>query len=220
MNANGIRILLIEDNPGDARLIREMLFDGGNSDFALDVADTLNDGLGKLDAQNYDVLLLDLSLPDSFGADTILTARARAPHLPIVVLTGWADESQGLQAMQSGAQDYLVKGEPDSRLLRRAIRYALERHRVEQALRRSEEAYRSLIEDVFRTSVVGVLILDASYHRGMDERGDQHLFRPRQQATSWARMCGCWLRRRSSASSRAKMITRAMCCALTRKACT
>lgn len=163
MNADQIRILLIEDNQGDARLIREMLFDGGHDGFTLDVSGTLSEGLGRLDSQEYDVLLLDLSLPDSFGAETIATARARAPYLPMVVLTGWDDESQGLQALQSGAQDYLVKGEPDSRLLRRAIQYALERHRVELALRRSEEAYRSLIEDVFRTSVVGVLILDASF---------------------------------------------------------
>lgn len=163
MNADLIRILLIEDNLGDARLIREMLFEGGEQGFSLDLCGALGDGLSSLEAGNYDLLLLDLSLPDSFGVETLLTARARAPHIPIVVLTGWDDESQGLLSMQSGAQDYLVKGEPDSRLLRRAIRYALERHRAEQALRKSEEAYRSLIEDVFRTSVVGVLILDADY---------------------------------------------------------
>jgi PAS domain S-box-containing protein len=109
------------------------------------------------------VLLLDLSLPDSSGVETLLTARLHAPNIAILVLTGWDDETLGIQAAQMGAQDYLVKGEPDSRLLRRAIRYAWERNRVEQALRRVEESYRSLIEDVFRTSVVGVLILDANY---------------------------------------------------------
>lgn len=157
-----IRVLLVEDNPGDARLIREMLREARDA-FALHTTGTLREALDALHTQPFDVVLLDLSLPDSFGVETVQTACAAAPDLPIVVLTGFNDEQSGLQAVQAGAQDYLLKGETSSYILSRAIRYALERHRAEVALRRSEEEYRSLINDVFNTSTVGVLILDREF---------------------------------------------------------
>lgn len=155
-----IRILLIEDNPGDARLIREMLIGQGSLEFALTRVETLGDAIQQSQQEPCDVILLDLSLPDSTGIDTLLKALNTIPDKAIIVLTGFDDQRLGVQAVQMGAQDYLVKDDIDSKLLRRAIRYAIERHRTETALRRSEEAYRSLIDDVFDTSMVAVIILN------------------------------------------------------------
>jgi signal transduction histidine kinase/CheY-like chemotaxis protein len=155
-----IRILLIEDNPGDARLIREMLIGQGSLEFSVMRVETLGEAVQYSHEQPVDVILLDLSLPDSTGIDTLLKALTDIPDTAIIVLTGFDDQRLGVQAVQMGAQDYLVKDDIDSKLLRRAIRYAIERHRTETALRRSEEAYRSLIDDVFDTSMVAVIILN------------------------------------------------------------
>ncbi|MBC8171762.1 MAG: response regulator, partial [Anaerolineae bacterium] len=157
---NAIRILLIEDNPGDARLIRTMLLDQGSTDFALHCVETLQEAVLYSQEQSVNVILLDLSLPDSFGIDTLLKALNDMPDKAIIVLTGFDDQRLGVQAVQMGAQDYLVKDDIDGKLLRRAIRYSIERHRTETALRRSEEAYRSLIDDVFDASMVAVIILN------------------------------------------------------------
>ncbi|HEX2619718.1 MAG TPA: response regulator, partial [Phototrophicaceae bacterium] len=163
-NDNLIRALLIEDNRGDARLIREMLAQARQVTIRLDIMETLNDGLLQLAETGYayDIILLDLTLPDSMGLDTLINVRTHAPDVAIIVMTGTDDENLGIQAVRHGAQDYLIKGDVDTRLLQRAIYYAMERHRSEAALRRSEEEYRSLINDVFDTSLVGVIIMDRS----------------------------------------------------------
>lgn len=158
--AQPLHVLLIEDNAGDARLIREMLREGNDDDIALEVASTLRDGLVRLNAARFDLVLLDLSLPDSFGVETLHKVNQSETHVPIVVLTGYDDKQIGIQAVQAGAQDYLIKNSISADLLLRAIHYAIERHRVEEAIRRSEQEYRSLIDDVFETSVVVVIILD------------------------------------------------------------
>lgn len=164
MTQQPIHVLLVEDDPGDARLIREMLFDGGDFGFALATCGTLRDGMTHVDSLPCDVILLDLTLPDSAGIDTLFYLRKHAPEMPIVVLTGLDDMTVlGVQAVQRGAQDYLVKGDVDSKLLRRSIRYAIERFRIETALRQSEQEYRSLIDDVFDTSMVAVIILDRNF---------------------------------------------------------
>jgi PAS domain S-box-containing protein len=153
-----IKALLIEDNPGDRRLIQVMLAD--LPDIVLETAERLSEGLKILEESNIDIVLLDLSLPDSQGLDTLERIRKQRVNVPVVVMTGYNDASVGLQAVQSGAQDYLIKGEVDSNLLARALRYARERHRSEEALRKREEEYRSLIDDVFNDSSVAVFILD------------------------------------------------------------
>lgn len=163
MVQKSIAVLLIEDNPGDARLIQEQLRESNEESFGLVVAGNLQDGVNALNKQRFDVLLLDLSLPDSFGLDTIQTVRESVQDIPIVVLTGFDDKNLGVQAVQMGAQDYLLKGDSHSRLLTRTIRYAIERHNIEAALRQSQEEYRSLINDVFDTTTVGVLILDRDF---------------------------------------------------------
>lgn len=140
MNDTPLEVLVIEDNPGDARLIQEhlsqMKITGAlGSAFRLVLADRLTTGLARLAAGVVDVVLLDLSLPDSQGLDTFTKTRVQAPDVPIVVLTGLDDEALALQAMQSGAQDYLVKGQIDGHRLSRAVRYAVERHRLGAELR-------------------------------------------------------------------------------------
>jgi two-component system, cell cycle response regulator len=141
--SNGIiNILLVEDNPGDARLIRELLLAeaGARSpDSLLQVylVDRLSSGLERLVEGGIDVVLLDLSLPDSQGLETLMKVRAQSPQLPTVVLTGLANEEVAMQALQEGAQDYLIKGESDySSILKRSMRYAIERQRLQAELHR------------------------------------------------------------------------------------
>lgn len=138
-----IRVLLIEDNPGDVRLIRETLRDAGDHHITLDHADCLKAALEVLSRDEHDLILLDLSLPDSHGLETVEKTEAAAPDVPVVILTGMDDVNLGLQAVRAGAQDYLIKGEITGHLLIRAIRYAIERHRMQAALR-----ILSLIDDL------------------------------------------------------------------------
>jgi two-component system sensor histidine kinase UhpB len=134
MDDHTIKILLIEDNPGDARLIREMLRDVIGQSFALDWVSNLAEGLERESRGGIDLVLLDLGLPDSKGLDTFAKAYEQAPLIPFIVLTGLADESLALSAVRKGAQDYLFKNEINPNLLVRAIRYAIERKRAEIAL--------------------------------------------------------------------------------------
>jgi signal transduction histidine kinase len=133
------KVLLIEDDPEDALLLREMLARGGNARFKLECTDRLQTGLERLAKGGTDVLLLDLSLPDSLGLDTVHKVHARASDVPIVVLTGLDDEALAIKAVREGAQDYLIKGQVDGNLLVRSIRYAMERHRLLEELERSRQ---------------------------------------------------------------------------------
>jgi signal transduction histidine kinase len=144
MSPRNVRALLIEDNPGDADLIRESLGSGAPS-FAIELVheETLAAGLahvGDPGRSAVDVVLLDLSLPDSHGLDSIARLVAAAPAIPVVVLTGLDDETTALRAVQEGAQDYLLKGEVTRSALVRAVRYAIER-------KRAEEVGRSLVRE-------------------------------------------------------------------------
>lgn len=135
MDGRPIRVLLVEDNPGDTRLIQEMLSEAGETVFELQHAGRLSEGLEYLTEGEIDVILLDLSLPDSRGLETFAKKNAQAPHVPIIVLTGLNDEALAVEAVRQGAQDYLVKGQVDSHLLVRAIRYAIQRKQAEETLR-------------------------------------------------------------------------------------
>lgn len=133
--AERIRALLIEDNPGDARLIELMLAEADGDVFEVRHAGRLEEGL-KMLGGGIDVVLSDLSLPDSHGLDTFLRLHARAPHVPIIVLSGLNDTAMALRAVHLGAQDYLIKGEVNGQLLSRAMRYAIERKRMSEQLQR------------------------------------------------------------------------------------
>lgn len=143
MSTQPIHVLLIEDNPGDARLIEVALSDAGGGNFLLTWMSTLAEGLSLLSEKHADVVLLDLSLPDSFGMETVGKVLDQAPDIPIVVLTGHPDDSLSVTAVQAGAQDYLIKGEVEGNLLVRALRYAIERNRMNLSLKSL-----SLIDDL------------------------------------------------------------------------
>jgi signal transduction histidine kinase len=140
MDDRTIHVLLVEDNPGDVYMIRRMLADasgatGDGQPFYITCADTLANGVLSLHTQKSDVVLLDLSLPDSQGLNTLAKMQAAAPAVPVVVLTGLADDTAALAAVQNGAQDYLVKGHVDPYALSNSIRYARERKQLLEALR-------------------------------------------------------------------------------------
>jgi diguanylate cyclase (GGDEF)-like protein/PAS domain S-box-containing protein len=127
-------LLLIEDNPGDARLLREMFNEQGLHNTELIHVECMSDAENHLSAAVVDIILLDLGLPDVQGLGAVRRAHAAAPRVPLVVLTGLDDESMAAQALQEGAQDYLLKGQIDTRGLLRALRYAIERKIMEEAL--------------------------------------------------------------------------------------
>ncbi|HSO25213.1 MAG TPA: PAS domain S-box protein [Methanobacteriaceae archaeon] len=141
-----INVFLIEDNPGDAYIIKEMLKEIETTQFNLITADSLEKGLNGLKNSKFDILLLDLSLPDSYGIETFNEIYQKMPRLPIIILSGLSDEQLALNAVAKGAQDYLVKGSVDSNLLVRSIKYAIERKQLECKLKDSEEKYRIMVE--------------------------------------------------------------------------
>jgi DNA-binding NtrC family response regulator len=134
MSNNQIKVFLVEDNPGDAMLLEETLKASNGSCFRLESAKRLSEGIEKINREKPDVILLDLSLPDSVGMDTLLKMLDGAPGIPIIVLTGLNDEDTALEFVQKGAQDYLVKGETSEDVLVRAIRYAIERFKLVKEL--------------------------------------------------------------------------------------
>jgi PAS domain S-box-containing protein len=140
-------LLLVEDNPGDVHLIGDALKAANPEQFTLVHVERLSEALACLAEEQFAVILLDLSLPDSWGFDTIRQVQARAPQIPIVVLTGTDDEELAIKAVQEGAQDYLIKGQFEPRSLMLSLRYAIERQRLRQELGASEERYRNLFEN-------------------------------------------------------------------------
>ncbi|MEW6734202.1 MAG: response regulator [Acidobacteriota bacterium] len=148
MATNIIKVLLIEDNPGDIRLVREMLAEARNALFDLRSTNTLQEGLELMAGGGFDILLLDLSLPDSQGLETLKRAQSQPYAPPIVLLTGLEDESLAINALHVGAQDYLVKGQVNSELLARALSYAIERKNVHSELVRSQKKYENLINSI------------------------------------------------------------------------
>lgn len=130
METAPVKILLVDDNPADARLLKEMLADsGGLAQLDLRYVKSLDEALGSARTQPFDIILLDLMLPDSSGLDTFTRMYRNSSGVPIVVLTGLTDEDLAAKAVREGAQDYLVKGQADPHMLVRAIRFAIERKR-------------------------------------------------------------------------------------------
>ncbi|WOD38389.1 response regulator [Nodosilinea sp. E11] len=134
-NQAPIHVLLIEDNPGDRRLLQELLRDVASVSIQLEHANCLSEGVQCLQQQPFDIVLLDLFLPDSQGFATFTQLHQQERNTPIVVTTGLNDETLALRAVQAGAQDYLVKGQITGELLVRSIRYAIERKRTEHKIR-------------------------------------------------------------------------------------
>lgn len=128
-----VNVLMIEDDEEDFLIARRLLASAAPKGFLLERRNCLREGLSAIGLKT-DAVLLDLSLPDSQGWDTFVRVRRQAPHVPIILLTGLDDEQLGTKAVHGGAQDYLVKGQFDGRLLSRAIRYAIERKATEERL--------------------------------------------------------------------------------------
>jgi PAS domain S-box-containing protein len=152
-------LLLVEDNPGDARLLREMFNERGSNTTALTHVASMSEAEAYLVAGKVDIIVLDLGLPDAQGLGAVRRVRAAAPNVPLVVLTGLDDELLAAQALQEGAQDYLIKGQIETRGLERALRYAIERQTMEQALyaekERAQVTLNSIGDAVICTDIAG-----------------------------------------------------------------
>ena len=153
------RLLLVEDNAGDARLLREMLSEPGSHATHLSHVMSMAEATDHLRDHTVDVILLDLGLPDAQGLDAVRRAHAAAPRVPLVVLTGLDDETLASDALKQGAEDYLIKGQIDTRSLLRAIRYSIERKAMEAALFAEKEhaqvTLNSIGDAVVSTDIAG-----------------------------------------------------------------
>jgi PAS domain S-box-containing protein len=147
MYDSSLKVLLIEDNPGDARLIRETLKKTNTARYEMKWVDRLSPGLMQLDRETIDVILLDLSLPDSHGLETLERTLSQSKEVPIVVLTGLDDEELAIHALRNGAQDYLNKNDVNGTLLGRSIRYAIERKRTEVELKRAHDTLEERVRE-------------------------------------------------------------------------
>ncbi|MEN6457464.1 MAG: SpoIIE family protein phosphatase [Thermoguttaceae bacterium] len=141
-----IKILLVEDDPDDVWIMRNLLGDRWDEPFDLVQVELLSAAIERCSETAFDVILLDLSLPDSQGLETFFAMHAHAGEVPIVILSGYNDQSSAVKAVQTGAQDYIVKGQLNDEVLVRSIRYAIERgrrHRAEDELRDTSEEFRA-----------------------------------------------------------------------------
>jgi signal transduction histidine kinase len=134
-----LQILLVEDSVSDAALLQESILSSGVKDLSVSVVQSLHDAIEHLKNNHTDATLLDLSLPDSSGLGTVRQVKSACSDMPIVVLTGVDDEKTGIEAVRIGAQDYLIKGQADGRLIARAVRYAIERKRAEQEIQKARD---------------------------------------------------------------------------------
>ena len=164
MSAGGghIKTLLIEDNAEDALLMQEELEAAKWVSFDVERVTRLSEGLDRLRQGRIDIVLLDLELPDSSGADTCHRVHASAPRVPIVVLTGHSNEALGVQLLKEGAQDYLIKGNVESDLLVRSILYAIERHRLRTELQLAKESAEARLRVVVDNSPIILFALNDS----------------------------------------------------------
>jgi signal transduction histidine kinase len=151
MKTSPIHLLLVEDNPADATLLQYTLAEATAESFHITHVERMDEAVHRLTSDSFDAILLDLSLPDSRGIDTVAQVNAVAPHVPIIVMTGLDDEATALKAVRRGAQDFLLKGQGDCRVLARAIRYAMERKQTEQQLKSLNETLEQRV--VERTAV-------------------------------------------------------------------
>ena len=155
--------LLIEDNPADRKKIEYELRLDDSLSFDLTSTNSLRAGMGQLESRLFDVVLLDLSLPDAHGLDGVLTITRAWPELAVVVLTGFDDKHMAIEALKQGAQDYLSKNWLDGAVLIRSLQYAIERKRIAVELRRSEQRYRALVAAM--TSIVWSTDADGNFHK-------------------------------------------------------
>ncbi|PZD75122.1 Phytochrome-like protein cph1 [Acaryochloris thomasi RCC1774] len=190
-----LSILVVEDSPSDTNLLRQIFIRTGRVDWSLTTAERLSEGLEIAQQSYFDVVLLDLSLPDSEGLETVSTFVERVPKLPIVVLTIADDEQLALDAIHQGAQDYLVKGEITSALLVRAIQHGIERERLVRQLREANAELASFSYSVAHDlrsplrAIEGISqALKEDYADVLDERGIDYTDRIIDSTTRLSRL--------------------------------
>jgi len=157
LNTEPLNILIVEDDIVDRKLLERLLSESSLPVSRVKSADRLVTALELLDKDRFDIVLLDLGLPDADGAESFTSLQAQAPQVPVIVLSGLDDEEMAIRAVQEGVQDYLIKGKVDSILLARAIRYAIERKKTEHELQSAEQRYRT----IFENSAVAITMADA-----------------------------------------------------------
>ncbi|MBD2337075.1 hybrid sensor histidine kinase/response regulator [Calothrix sp. FACHB-156] len=184
MESEILAVLLVEDNPADVAILTELLQDSDAKSWQITHFKRLQLALKQLQHTDCDVILLDLSLPDSQGLDTVIQMQAAVPHLPIVVLTGLQDKKLALEALAVGAQDYLVKGQISSQLLVKTVEYAIKRMQIlrkEQELSQMRARFISTASHEFRTPLTIIAssteYLAAYSYRVSQEKQQQHLER-------------------------------------------
>ena len=164
-----IRLLLVEDNPGDARLFTETIKETRAFQFEVAHRACVDHALAFLAQGTPDMIVLDLGLPDAGGVEAVRKVQLAAPAVPLVVLTGLDDEASAIQALHAGAQDYLIKGQMSTSLLVRALRYALERHGLQMALRKE-----STIDELTGLSNRRGFLMLAEQHAMLAKRTGEH----------------------------------------------
>jgi len=184
--AERVTILLVEDNPGDERLLMEVVKDAGTLALSVEIRRDLESALKSAEALHPDIVLLDLNLPDSKGLFTFLRFRQSLPRLPVVVLTGIEDEELGVQAVKEGAEDFLTKADLSPRLLARSVRYAIERHDLRKRLQYcashdaltgvfNRQYFKEMIEVELARSrryqhAIGILMLDIDGFKAVNDQ--------------------------------------------------
>jgi DNA-binding NtrC family response regulator len=148
MRNEPVKVLLIEDSEADARLIREMFSESRRVSFDVVWVDLVATGLNYLAADRFDVVLLDLHLPDTYGLITLGRVRATAPAIPVVVLTSFNDEDRAVSAIQEGAQGYLIKGQVDGKLLMRSLLQAIELNRIRVTLQKTRDELERRVKEL------------------------------------------------------------------------
>jgi len=151
-----LRILIVEDDLIDRKLLTRLLTRSSLNDSQVTSVHCLSSALEKLASEKFDIILSDLGLPDCSGMEAVSHLQSMAPDIPLIVLSGLDDESTSINAMQQGVQDYLIKGQVDSQVLVRAIRYAIERKKAEHTLQEAELRYRT----IFENSAVAIMMVD------------------------------------------------------------
>lgn len=170
MNYEPIHVLVIEDDPIQAKYIQGMFSSVEAEAFVITIGNSLKAGIDIIASARVDIILLDLMLPDSQGLETFIKMYDHAPTIPIVVLSSLDDETPAVLAVQRGAQDYLIKGKIDVHTLVRSIRYSIERKNTELALRESERRYKELVDSlpitIFETDKRGnITFLNQEAHK-------------------------------------------------------
>ena len=190
-----INILLVEDNPDDVAMFERMLVRANTVQFELTHCNKLSSALALLSNKSFGIILLDLSLPDGKGLETVVRTHAAVPNLPIVVMSGLADEELAVQALQEGAQDYLVKDKVDGNLLIRAMRYAIERKHAEITLRKAHDKLELRVQERTEELVVAnQQLMQENMERKQAEKSLQEALREVKQLKNKLREENLYLR--------------------------